>query len=67
MHINDMLHGTCTHDKMRFGFSAALCDALDTCYGLLHEMHTGRPKPASRWKPWREVRTGGHWGAARSA
>eukprot|EP00613_Pedinella_sp_CCMP2098_P072149 CAMPEP_0171931508 /NCGR_PEP_ID=MMETSP0993-20121228/29500_1 /TAXON_ID=483369 /ORGANISM="non described non described, Strain CCMP2098" /LENGTH=542 /DNA_ID=CAMNT_0012571555 /DNA_START=24 /DNA_END=1652 /DNA_ORIENTATION=- len=53
--IADQLYATCTHDKMRFGFSADLCDGLDGCFNKLHEMHTGKPKPAHMWRPWRTV------------
>ena len=55
--IADMLHATCTHDRMRFGFSAALCDGLDQCYDTLHTMLTGEPKPAHKWRPWRSIAT----------
>ena len=36
--IADQLHATCVWNKLRFEFSASLCDALDRCYDTLHQV-----------------------------
>lgn len=53
--INDQVHATCVENKMRFEYSAELCDAMDVCYNTLHQMYRGKPKSDKRWRPWRKV------------
>ena len=54
--VADKLHGECTSEVMDFRFSGDLCDALDTCYNVLHrKFKGGRDKPPSMWRPWRNI------------
>lgn len=53
--IAERLHSECARKALDFKFSAALCDALDSCYDALYSRFAGRPKPRSSFPPWRTL------------
>eukprot|EP00808_Paulinella_micropora_P013201 g58918.t1 len=55
MGVADKLHNECSTGGLKFDFSGALCDALDSCYPLWHEFLSGSKAPTNRWQPWRKV------------
>jgi len=55
--VADRLHSECAYSAMQFGFSSALCDALDKCYLVWHKILEGKPAPKGRWKPWKKAAT----------
>lgn len=52
------LHSECARDSLNFKFSAALCDALDTCFVTLHDLFDSKETTNSKPPPpWRSIAT----------
>lgn len=53
--VASKLYGECTREVLDFKFSGALCDALDSCYHVFHELFGSSAEPFSIRRPWRDV------------